>query len=85
MLSYSTLSPKVYTSVRESGVLLTVRHVCDPRQRRGVSERIWEEILDAFGERSDIAFAYPTQRFVDSGFEREMPRADRPAVSRVDE
>ena len=62
MIFYSTLTPTVYTSVRDSGVLLTIRHLCEPRQRRSNAEMIYESILAAFAEEPDINFAYPTQR-----------------------
>ncbi len=62
MIIYSTLTPKVWTSVAESGVLLTIRYLCDPRKRRGTAETIWENILTEFGKCDDIDFAYPTVR-----------------------
>ncbi len=62
MIIYSTLTPKVWTSVAESGVLLTIRYLCDPRKRRGTAETIWEDILTEFGKCEDIDFAYPTTR-----------------------
>ena len=69
MIFYNKLSPTVYTSVSASGVLLTIRYLCEPRRRRGTEETIWEEILTAFAERDDIDFAYPTQRFYDNMIE----------------
>jgi small-conductance mechanosensitive channel len=63
MIFYSVLTPTVYTSVQESGVLLTIRHLCEPRGRRTRSEAIWEDILEQFGAEDDIDFAYPTRRF----------------------
>ena len=62
MIIYSTLTPKVWTSVAESGVLLTIRYLCDPRKRRNTAETIWEDILTEFGKCDDIDFAYPTVR-----------------------
>jgi hypothetical protein len=52
----------VFTSVAESGVLLTLRHLCEPRKRRESTQEYWEAILDAFAGCDDIYFAYPTQR-----------------------
>lgn len=69
MIFYKKLTPTVYTSVRESGVLLTLRYLCDPRQRRASEQTIWEDILDAFAECPDVDFAYPTQRFYDNVLE----------------
>ena len=63
LIFYHKLTPRVYTSVRDSGVLLTIRYLCEPRQRRLRQETLWEEILDAFAAEPDIDLAYPTQRF----------------------
>lgn len=63
MIFYSKLTPRVYTSVEASGVLLTIRYLCDPRKRRGSAEEMWEDIFDAFAAEAAIDFAYPTQRF----------------------
>ena len=62
-IHYSALTPIVYTSVRESGVLLTIRYMVDPRQRRSTEQQIWESVLDAFNAAPDISLAYPTTRF----------------------
>jgi len=62
MIFYSKLTPTVYTTVRDSGVELTIRYLVEPRRRRGSEEVLWEAILDAFGERDDIDLAYPTRR-----------------------
>lgn len=64
MIFYNKLTPIVYTSVRDSGVLLTIRYLCEPRQRRTSEEQIWEDILNHFEGHNDIDFAYPTQRFL---------------------
>ena len=63
MIFYQYLTPIVYTKVLDSGVLLTVRYICDPRKRRSSENNIWEAILDAFDQYEDIEFAYPTTRF----------------------
>lgn len=55
--------PSVITSVEDSGVLLTIRYLCRPLERRRTAEAIWESILTGFGARDDIDFAYPTTRF----------------------
>lgn len=62
MIFYSKLTPTVYMSVQDSGVLLTIRYLCEPRQRRSRSQSMWEDILDAFAKCDDIDFAYPTTR-----------------------
>ena len=63
LIFYNKLTPIVYTSVKDSGVLLTLRYMCNPRERRAIEEKIWEDILNKFAECDDIDFAYPTQRF----------------------
>ncbi|MBW2718954.1 MAG: mechanosensitive ion channel family protein [Deltaproteobacteria bacterium] len=57
------VTPIVYTTVRDSGVLLTVRYMTKPKTRRGSEEQLWEQILDRFAENDDIALAYPTIRY----------------------
>lgn len=57
------LTPTVYTSVKDSGVMLTIRYIVDPRQRRGTEQKMWEDILEAFAMEPMIDLAYPTTRF----------------------
>jgi small-conductance mechanosensitive channel len=63
MIFYSTLTPTVYTDVRDSGVMLTLRYLTHPRRRRGTAQAIWEDVLTRFAEHDDIDFAYPTTRY----------------------
>ena len=72
MIVYSKLTPTVYTSVEDSGVLLTIRYMCDPRKRRSSEQAIWEDVLRAFAEQPDIDFAYPTQRFYHRWVETQL-------------
>jgi hypothetical protein len=76
----------VYTSVADSGVVLTLRYLCEPRKRRGTEQAVWEDILRALAAADDIDFAYPTQRFYDNrgegkpgtgGPSTETPRTPR--------
>ncbi len=79
LIFYTKLTPTVYTSVEDSGVLLTIRYLCEPRQRRGTQEAVWEDILSAFSECDDIDFAYPTRRYYDNISEgKPGARADTP-------
>ena len=66
MIFYTKLTPTVYTSVKESGILLTIRYLCEPRRRRGTEEAIWEDVLTEFAQHEDIDFAYPTTRYYDN-------------------
>lgn len=63
LIFFQKLSPIVWTSVADSGVVLTLRYLCEPRKRRSVATAIWEEILERFAACGDIDFAYPTTRF----------------------
>lgn len=62
MIFYNKLTPIVYTSVKDSGVMLSIRYLTEPQARRGRRQAVWEDILTAFAERNNIDFAYPTQR-----------------------
>ena len=53
-----TLTPTVYTSIEEKGILLTIRHLCEPRLRRNIEENISENILEVFRQHSDINLLY---------------------------
>ena len=74
MIFYQYLTPIVYTSVKDSGILLTMRYICDARKRRVTEHEIWEDVLKAFAKNKDIEFAYPTQRF----FTRKDEKDDSP-------
>jgi len=63
LIFYTKLTPIVYTTIKDSGVLLTMRFLCEPRQRRSTEELILEEVLEEFNKCDDIDFAYPTTRF----------------------
>jgi small-conductance mechanosensitive channel len=79
LIYYSKLTPIVYTSIKDSGVLLTMRFLCDPRKRRSTEEIILEEVLEEFGKCKDIDFAYPTTRFynnLNEGKEGAKPASD---------
>lgn len=65
-ISYTKLTPIVYTSVVDIGIRLTIRYLIEPRRRRGTEQAIWEDILTEFGQSPDIDFAYPTTRRYDN-------------------
>jgi small-conductance mechanosensitive channel len=66
MIFYTHLSPRVYTRIADSGVLLTIRYLCEPRKRRSSEEKISEDILARFADCDDVDFAYPTYRIYDN-------------------
>lgn len=69
LIFYSILTPIVYTSVKDSGIMLTMRYMCNPRERRLTEEKIWEDVLKEFAKHKDIDLAYPTQRFYNNSTE----------------
>lgn len=80
LIRYSKLTPVVYVSVADSGVLLTVRYLSRPRERRGSSSEMWEQLLDLIDEHADIHLAYPTQRINLSREVLAEPRGGRDAA-----
>jgi len=74
MIQYKHLTPIVYTSLNPSGILLTMRFMCDARKRRSTEHEIWEDVLKEFSRYKEIEFAYPTQRF----FTRPSEKDDSP-------
>ena len=60
-IHFSNVKPRVYTAVKEAGILLTLRYLDLPR-RRDTEEILWEGVLDAFSACDDLDFAYPTVR-----------------------
>jgi small-conductance mechanosensitive channel len=69
LITYIQLAPVVYTSVKDSGVMLTIRYLSDVRKRRDSEHVIWEDILKEFAKNKDIEFAYPTTRFFNQHIE----------------
>lgn len=62
MVYYNNLNPIIYTDVTDSGVRLTMRFICKPKERRTIDEKIWKSLLDRFEAESDVDFGYPTMR-----------------------
>ena len=84
VINYDNVKPVVYTSVGDSGVILTLRYMVDPRRRRGSEQTLWEAILAAFEKYNTIDFAYPTQRefihFQEGKHLREQDDDDAPTI-----
>ncbi|MDZ7821057.1 MAG: mechanosensitive ion channel family protein [Candidatus Marinimicrobia bacterium] len=75
-IQYNKLTPIVYTAVKESGVMLTIRFLVNPRQRRSSEHQIWEAMLDAFSREKNIELAYPTRRYYVRGRLRDPEDRD---------
>ena len=63
-IKYTHLTPTVYVSVQDSGVLLTGRVLVAARQRRAVDQDVWKRLLEAIAAEPTIELAYPTVRTV---------------------
>ena len=62
LISYTKLTPIVYTRVVEDGVRLTMRYLIEPRRRRGTEQAIWEDVLTEFAKQPDVELGYITRR-----------------------
>ncbi|MBM4182801.1 MAG: mechanosensitive ion channel [Gemmatimonadetes bacterium] len=81
LIRYRKLTPIVYTTVADAGVLLTLRYICGPRERRGTGAQLWERILERFAAEPDIDFA-PTQRTIT--VDRRVPMDEAPLPADAD-
>lgn len=72
MFKKPTLEAKIITKVEMSGVELTLRYLCEPRQRRETEHKIWEDILNVFENHNNIDFAYPTERRFNNDIESKI-------------
>lgn len=75
LIFYENLSPIVYTRVKDSGILLTIRYLCEPKKKRSTESQIWEEVISYFAEEKDIGIAYPTNRIYLRGNQEEKLRS----------
>ncbi|UDQ98006.1 mechanosensitive ion channel domain-containing protein [Lentisphaerota bacterium WC36G] len=62
MLVYTKLTPIVYTKVKDNGVLVSLRYLVKPRERRFSEDKMWQSILNAIEKNEDISLAYNTLR-----------------------
>ena len=67
MLEYHYLTPKVYVTIIDSGIELTLRNLVYVRQRRAINDAFFREILRMFDREDSIDLAYPTTRFYTKG------------------
>lgn len=61
-IRFTHLTPTVYLTVKDSGVMLTGRVLVPVRELRSVEQAIWKGILRAFARHPGIELAYPTVR-----------------------
>jgi small-conductance mechanosensitive channel len=81
VISYSNITPTVYTQIASSGVLITLRYLVKPRQKRDSEQIIHEAILRAFKPHDDLDFAYETQREYIHHMEKKRPSYDPPSAT----
>ncbi len=74
-IKIGAITPIVYLTVRDSGVLLTGRFLVDARARRSTEETLWKAILDAIAVDPTVELAYPTVR---TYFEGSLPIRQEP-------
>ena len=67
MIYYGKLTPIVYVSIKDSGVLLTLRYLTEAKKRRSTQDQLSQAILDDFAAEPAVDFAYPTYRIVKTG------------------
>jgi small-conductance mechanosensitive channel len=61
-IRYTHLTPTVYLTVKDSGILLTGRILVDTRRRRAVDQQVWRLLLEAIAHDPSVELAYPTTR-----------------------
>ena len=61
-IKLGALTPIVYLSVRDSGVLLTGRYLTEARGRRTIEQAVWRAALDGINAEPSVELAYPTTR-----------------------
>ncbi len=54
LIKYNRVRPIVYVEYRPGAILLTIRHLCEPRKRRILTDLMWREILLRFATEPDI-------------------------------
>ncbi len=66
-IKIGALTPIVYMTVKDSGVLLTGRFLVGVRQQRNIAQAVWTAILDGLDSEPNVELAYPTVRTYLSG------------------
>ncbi|KAB2948011.1 MAG: mechanosensitive channel MscS [Candidatus Methanoperedens nitroreducens] len=60
----SDVDENIYTKITDNWIDMRLRYVVDPRQRRKVSNSLYEKILEAFNQEKDIKIASATFEIV---------------------
>jgi small-conductance mechanosensitive channel len=78
-IKVTKLTPVVWTTVVDSGVKLTLRYLCKPRERRSSTSDMWESILGELAKHANIHLAFPTTRVLQVRDAGDIDAATRPA------
>ncbi len=62
LLRFNYITPKVYVTIKDSGIELALRYMVRARRRRTLEDSVAREILTRFQNENDVDFAYPTIR-----------------------
>jgi small-conductance mechanosensitive channel len=54
VIVYRKLTPTVYLKIKAEGIMLTLRYLCLPRNRRDSEHKLWEGILEELSHNNDI-------------------------------
>ena len=55
-IRYANLKPAVFVDMRDGAIVLTLRHLTEPRKTRVISDYLWREILTRFAKEKTIHF-----------------------------
>ena len=78
LINYKKLTPIVYTTTTNSGILLSIRYLIEPRRRRGTVSAIWDDVLTEFAKAKDIELAYHTVRSFSNPIEGKIVGTSEP-------
>lgn len=70
MIFDAKVEPTVYTSTNGNGIVFSIRYMSYYKNKRGLKQKIWEEILSTVEKHDDIEFAYSTHMV----YEREVQK-----------
>lgn len=59
---YTALTPTIYTTFDDEGILLTLRYLCNPKQRRDSEHRVYEALLHEFLDHRKIFLGLQQKR-----------------------
>lgn len=74
MIYYSTLAPAVYLSTNANGIVLTLRYLCEAKQRRVTENLLWEDILSTLPRQKNIRFSFSTISLADPAAEQKVSK-----------